>query len=80
MPKPSIFKVEPVPEHEIPQDLPNPGGVLADVGQFVKSSIDKTVQSIKKLVSPGSSDVYETSYGVPPSSYDVPKTYSLGNF
>ena len=46
-----------------------PSGLLVDMGKFVKSSIDKGVQTIKNLVKPQS------------ETYDAPslvKTYSLG--
>ena len=70
IPKPSIFKIEPIPSssHDIPDDAPS--GVLVDMGKFVKSSIDKGVQAIKNLVKPQT------------ETYDAPsppvKPYSLG--
>ena len=46
-----------------------PSGLLIDMGKFVKSSIDKGVQTIKNLVKPQSE-----TYDAPPPV----KTYSLG--
>ena len=68
-PKPSIFKIEPVPYDEMEKDSSK--GVLADMGQFVKSSIDKGVQAIKDLVKP------ETHHE---EFYAAPEPYSLGEF
>lgn len=62
-PKPHIFKVEPVPSEEIQQES---GGVLSNVGEFVKSSIGKGVQAIKDLVNPAGKP--STSYGTPAKS------------
>ena len=78
-PKPHIFKVEPIPNEEIQQES---GGVLSNVGEFVKSSIGKGVQAIKDLVSPAGKP--STSYGTPAktpflTSYGTPATpYSIG--
>ena len=74
-PKPTIFKVEPVPYEEMEDG--NSKGVLADMGQFVRSSIDKGVQAIKDLVTPenhhSSAEFYATpepySYGIPISRF-----------
>ena len=68
-PKPTIFKVEPVPYEEL-EGHGNSKGVLADMGQFVKSSIDKGVQAIKDLVTPESPA--EEFYATPePYSYGI---------
>jgi len=65
VPKPSIFKIEPIPStsHEISDN--EPSGLLIDMGKFVKSSFDK----LTNLVKPQS----ETTYDAPPPV----KTYSL---
>lgn len=68
-PKPTIFKVEPVPYEEM-EGHENSKGVLADMGQFVKSSIDKGVQAIKDLVTPES----------PAEFYATPEPYAYGIF
>ena len=54
-PKPTIFKIEPIPQEDVPE---NSGGVLADVGKFVTEG----VQAIKDLVNPKKPS---TSYGKP---------------
>ena len=64
-----IFKVEPVPYEEL-EGHGNSKGVLADMGQFVKSSIDKGVQAIKDLVTPESPA--EEFYATPePYAYGI---------
>ena len=65
-PKPTIFKVEPVPSEEI--EAGHSKGVLADMGKFVRSSIDKGVQAIKDLVTPENQNEF----------YATPEPYSYG--
>ena len=70
-PKPTIFKVEPVPYEEMEDG--NSKGVLADMGQFVRSSIDKGVQAIKDLVTP-------ENHHSSAEFYATPEPYSYGTY
>ena len=69
VPKPSVFKIEPIPSHEIPKDIepPSPAGILADMSKFVRTNVDKGVKAIKNLVTPDDD-----------THHSYPKSYSLG--